>query len=136
MEERLVNICGNDCSACLSFKVTPQDDDHLRAEIARARTGSGDVFTPEDINCDGCRVEGGRKLDFCTSCDVRKCGAARELESCAFCDDYPCEQLVPGPSGWLVVQKGRQGSRRLGKHGNPHWTKSVESLKKRRYFFL
>ena len=49
---------------------------------------------PEEINCDGCKSEGGKLIGYCRSCEIRQCCNAKRLDNCSFCSDQPCETLV------------------------------------------
>ena len=52
-----------------------------------------DVFTPEEISCDGCILLEGRLFTYCTSCEVRPCALEHKVNNCGYCDDYICERL-------------------------------------------
>jgi hypothetical protein len=48
----------------------------------------------EDINCDGCISGGKRLLNYCSICEIRKCGQGKGVKNCAYCDEYACEKLT------------------------------------------
>lgn len=100
-------VCGIECGECPAYKATQADDNELRAKTAAEWTKSfGHPLQPEDINCDGCTTEGGRKIGYCGMCEIRKCGTGRGLTSCAFCPDYACERLT----GLLQAAKQAQAN--------------------------
>jgi hypothetical protein len=73
--------CFRICNACEIFKVTQADDDHKRAIMAEHFSKLFDQdFKPEDINCDGCTIEGGRLYRFAAECSIRR----RELKNECF----------------------------------------------------
>lgn len=84
--DKFIAYCGLDCKACEARKATVEDDDALRAEVARKWSEMNGVeITPEMINCDGCRV-GGRKTPFCESlCPIRQCALGKGFETCGEC---------------------------------------------------
>ncbi len=90
----IISFCGMECSSCPAYIATQENNDELRKKTAEewAKLFKMDV-SPEDINCDGCTVEGAHSA-YCNICEIRKCGTDRGLQSCAFCDDYGCEKLV------------------------------------------
>ena len=86
--DKFIAYCGLDCRACEARKATVEDDDALRAEVARKWSEMNGVeITPEMINCDGCRVEG-RKTPFCESlCPIRQCALGKGFETCGECGE-------------------------------------------------
>ena len=46
---------------------------------------------PENLKCDSCRKESGRRVD--KSCPVRPCCGQRGFETCAECTQHPCDPL-------------------------------------------
>ena len=90
---KLYAFCGLDCSVCPAYVATQKDD--LEAKIKLAEQWSKEyssVIKPEEINCDGCAVEG-RHIGYCGMCEIRICGIKKSVENCAFCDEYKCEKL-------------------------------------------
>ena len=85
MDKRIA-FCGLDCGACEAYKATAEDDEVLRAEVARKWSElNGVEITPDMIQCDGCRVEG-RKTPYCEHlCPVRQCAVAKGVETCGSC---------------------------------------------------
>lgn len=94
-----IAYCGLDCGACEARKATAEDDDALRAKVAREWSEMNGVeITPEMINCDGCRV-GGRKTPYCESlCPIRQCALGKGVETCGGCG----EVLSCGKAGMIL----------------------------------
>ncbi len=91
---KMIAYCGLVCSSCPTFIATRDDDDEARAKTAAMYSKKfGLEMKPEDINCEGCKSEGGVLIGYCHSCGVRKCCRERDLENCAECGDGPCQTL-------------------------------------------
>lgn len=84
----MIAFCGLDCGACEARKATAENDDALRAEVARKWSELNGVdITPDMIHCDGCRVEG-RKTPYCERlCPIRQCALSKGVETCGSCTD-------------------------------------------------
>ncbi|OYD13922.1 hypothetical protein CH333_09455 [candidate division WOR-3 bacterium JGI_Cruoil_03_44_89] len=92
--EKMIAYCGIKCSECPAFLATQKDDDNERKKVAEMWSKQFNAeIKPEDINCDGCLTEGGRLVDYCRVCEIRKCAREKRVENCAHCDDYGCEKL-------------------------------------------
>ena len=92
--EKIIAYCGITCSDCPTFKATNMNDDAERKKVAELWTKEyGHAFKAEDINCDGCLTGGTRIFNYCTICEIRKCGQEKNVRNCAYCDDYKCEKL-------------------------------------------
>jgi hypothetical protein len=90
----MIAYCGLDCSRCLTFLATQNNDDAARAEtVAMYAKKFGLVLKPENINCDGCRTRGGKQIGYCRVCEIRQCCLEKGLEHCAICEQQPCEKL-------------------------------------------
>ncbi len=90
-----IAYCGLNCSECLAFLATKNDDDNERAKTAKYYNKNyGFNLKPEEVNCDGCKTSGGCKLGYCSSCEIRECAEEKSLENCAYCKEQPCEKLV------------------------------------------
>ncbi len=90
----IIAFCGLVCSDCGAFIATKNNDDEKRAEVAKmwSKQYKSDI-KPEDINCEGCRSDGGRVFNYCMVCEIRKCGKEKGVVNCAYCDDYACDKL-------------------------------------------
>ena len=90
----LIACCGLVCSNCPTFIATQNDDDVAREKtVALYAQKFGLAFQKEDINCNGCRSEGGRQIGYCQTCEIRRCCLGRDLKQCTVCPEQPCEKL-------------------------------------------
>ena len=90
----MIGSCGLNCLQCEAYLATQEDNDDMRAEVAKKWSVQykSDI-RPEHINCDGC-LSKGRKFFFCQDiCEVRKCCIEKEIAHCALCDMYLCDKL-------------------------------------------
>jgi hypothetical protein len=91
---KMIAYCGIVCTDCEAFKVTQQNDNAKRKELAASWSKRyGHEFKPEDIDCDGCLSSDGRHIGYCNICEIRKCGMEKDVENCAYCVKYKCETL-------------------------------------------
>ena len=92
----IIAFCGIGCHECPAFLATQANDDQKRAEVARLWSEQYQAdLKAEDINCSGCKSEGGLLFGHCFRCEIRKCGRSLKIENCGHCDDYACEKLEP-----------------------------------------
>lgn len=92
--EKIISICGNICSDCAAFKATKEDDESKRKETAKAWSEMySSKIRAGDINCEGCMTEGGKKFNYCSVCEIRKCGTEKDVKNCAYCVEYVCDKL-------------------------------------------
>ncbi|MFZ5452514.1 MAG: DUF3795 domain-containing protein [Thermodesulfobacteriota bacterium] len=90
----LIACCGLVCSNCPTFIATQNDDDAAREKTAALYAQRfGLSFQKEDINCDGCRSEGGRQIGYCRTCEIRRCCLGKSLANCGACPEQPCDLL-------------------------------------------
>ncbi len=93
--EKMIAFCGITCTNCGAFIATQKNDDEKRREVAEAWSKAfGHEIKPEEINCDGCLTKDGRHINYCSVCEIRRCGTEKEVENCAHCIDYACEKLT------------------------------------------
>ena len=83
-----IAYCGLDCSKCDAFIATKNDDGALREKTAKLWTElNGVEITPEQINCEGCRMDGVKTV-FCDSlCGIRQCALKRGVKTCGDCPE-------------------------------------------------
>jgi hypothetical protein len=95
MMSEMIAYCGLVCSICPTFLATKANDDVARAKTAAlyAEKFGLDLQT-EDVNCDGCRTWGGKKIGYCRVCEIRQCCIEKGLEHCVLCQQRPCEKLI------------------------------------------
>ena len=90
-----IACCGLDCETCEARLATVNNDDALRAKVAKLWSDlNGVEITPEMINCVGCRING-LKTPYCESlCPIRQCALGRGVETCGECSEMEsCEKL-------------------------------------------
>ena len=94
MLDKMIAYCGLDCTQCLAYLATQQDDDEEREKIAEEWNSQYDYhLKPQDVNCDGCLQNDGRLLNYCLTCEVRECGIQKGVKNCAYCVEYACDKL-------------------------------------------
>ena len=92
---KFIAYCGLDCEKCEARLATINNDDELRAKVAKEWSNLNKVeITKEMINCTGCRIDG-VKTPFCDSmCEIRKCAKTKSYETCGNCDSLmSCEKV-------------------------------------------
>ena len=95
MMNKLIAYCGLDCEACEARAATINNDDALRAKVAKRWSElNGAAITPEMIRCVGCRVDG-VKTPYCDSiCPIRQCALGKGVATCGACEEMEkCEKL-------------------------------------------
>ena len=95
MMNKLIAYCGLDCEACEARTATINNDDALRAKVAKRWSElNGVTITPEMIHCVGCRVDG-VKTPYCDSiCPIRQCALGKGVATCGACEEMEkCEKL-------------------------------------------
>jgi hypothetical protein len=91
---RMISMCGLTCSDCGAFKAKRADDQPLREKTAAEWSKLyGSEIKAADINCDGCVSAAGVHFNYCSTCEIRKCGLGRKLANCAACPEYACDKL-------------------------------------------
>jgi hypothetical protein len=93
MKKKMIAHCGVECTKCLAFIATKENDDELRKKQAEKWSRQLNQIIPsESINCDGC-LSGGRHVSYCSMCKIKECCVKKKIQNCAFCDNYICEAL-------------------------------------------
>lgn len=96
--EKEIGFCGEECYKCdLRLATLNHADDEQREKIAEMvnsylppDTPQTELYTKEDIGCEGCHAENGLCKKMCDSCPVRKCGMSKNSAHCWECEEYPC----------------------------------------------
>lgn len=86
-------FCGHDCSRCLTYLATVNNDDNLRR---KSQQFYKDIFSL-DIPIEKFHCLGGRSNDvfyLCKDCPWMKCAKEKGLSACSECADYPCKPLA------------------------------------------
>ena len=86
--KRHIAICGLDCEKCDAYIATKNHDQSLREKTAKLWSELNQVtILPDQINCEGCRMDGS-KTPFCDSlCEIRKCAVAKNMKTCGYCSE-------------------------------------------------
>ncbi len=107
-----IAYCGLDCEVCEARLATINNDNELRAKVAKKWSELNHVeITPEMINCTGCRIAGVKTL-FCDSiCGIRKCAMSKNYKTCGDCAEMEtCKTLS------MITQNNAYALKNL--HGN------------------
>lgn len=92
--DNIIAFCGINCSECPAFIATQKNDDNERKKVAELWNKEFKAnLEPKDINCLGCLIDSEQVFNYCTVCEIRKCGKGKKVKNCAHCVDYPCELL-------------------------------------------
>jgi hypothetical protein len=101
----IYGYCGLDCEQCEGRIATINNDDNLKAEIAKKWSADyGSEIEPSMINCEGCSASLGDvpRIGHCAECEIRLCAIEKEVEHCGVCPDFACDtvknfaEFVPG----------------------------------------
>ncbi len=98
--EELLGYCGYNCGICPARS----DDPEVRQKLVDGwrRIFGHEMYTAENVKCDGCRSDG-RVAD--QQCKARPCAKERGVPSCAACDEFPCDKmrhLLASRDGMLI----------------------------------
>ena len=91
----LIAFCGLDCEKCDAYLATLHDDQALREKTARLWSELNHVtILPEQIQCQGCRVDGVKTV-FCEQlCGIRQCALKKGFTTCGDCPEMDgCQTL-------------------------------------------
>ena len=92
--KKVIAYCGIICTECPAYIATNLNDDAKRKETAELWSKQyGHEMKPEDINCEGCTPDTGKKISYSHVCEIRNCGREKKVINCAYCRDYICEKL-------------------------------------------
>lgn len=99
--ETLIAVCGLDCEKCEARIATLNNDDGMKARVAKEWSAlNGVEITPDMIHCVGCRADG-VKTPYCQHiCPIRKCAIGKGLDTCGDCSEMDgCKTLEAILSG-------------------------------------
>jgi len=93
--DKIIAYCGIVCTDCPAYKATKSGG---RTELERVAAQWEKEYhltnvSIEDVTCDGCLGQEGRKGAHCFECEIRACALTFNVENCAHCNDYSCEKL-------------------------------------------
>lgn len=106
----LIAYCGLDCEGCDARAATVNEDEGLRAKVAKLWSElNGVEITPDMIHCLGCRVDG-VKTPYCDAlCPIRRCALGKGVETCGDCaEKAACKDLA------MITGNNVQARRNLG----------------------
>ena len=90
----MISMCGLVCTTCPAYLAIQENDDAKRKATAESWSKQfNSKIKPEDVNCDGCLNSKGTCFQYCTVCEIRKCGTGRGVKNCAFCPEFGCAKL-------------------------------------------
>ena len=86
--KKLIGYCGLDCEKCDAYIATINNDQELYEKTAKLWSQLNQTeITPEQIRCEGCRMDG-IKSAWCGSfCEIRKCAEKKGFETCGSCPE-------------------------------------------------
>ena len=105
----MIAFCGLDCEKCDAYLATKNDDQALREKTARLWSELNQIeILPEQINCEGCRVDGVKTV-YCDSlCPIRQCALKKAVTTCGDCADMENFQTVA-----MVISNNADAARNL-----------------------
>jgi hypothetical protein len=77
-EYATMGYCCIECSKCDAYVATRNNDDELRAKVAKQWK-----MKAEEVNCNGCKS--GKAL---FNCEAKECAARKRLPTCAHCGEF------------------------------------------------
>ena len=93
--KNMIACCGLDCEHCDAYLATIRNDQALREKTAKLWSEMNHVtILPEQINCEGCRMNG-VKFVYCEQlCGIRQCAMKKGFETCGDCAELDTCQTV------------------------------------------
>ena len=89
---QLICCCGHDCSRCLTYLSTINNDENLRKQSQSFYKTEFAIDIPlKDIHCLGGRSED--VFCLCKECPFVKCCKEHNVERCIECSEYPCKTI-------------------------------------------
>ena len=89
---QLICCCDHDCSRCLTYLATINNDEELRKQSQSFyKTEFGMDIPLADIHCLGGRSED--VFCLCKECPFVKCCKEHNVERCIECSEYPCKTI-------------------------------------------
>lgn len=104
-----IAYCGLDCETCDAYLATIRDDQALREQTAKLWTELNHTpISPEQINCQGCRMDGVKTV-FCDClCGIRQCARKKGVTTCGDCPDMENCQMLQ-----MIISNQPEAMRRL-----------------------
>ncbi|MBQ8957178.1 MAG: DUF3795 domain-containing protein [Bacteroidales bacterium] len=93
--KEMIAYCGLNCEKCDAYIATKHNDQALREKTAKRWSEWNHItILPEQINCEGCRMDG-KKTVFCESlCQIRQCAMKKDFETCGDCGELKRCKIV------------------------------------------
>ncbi len=90
--KKLICCCGHDCSRCLTYLATINNDEKMRKQAQMFyKTEMGIDIPIKDIHClGGCSKD---VFCLCQECPFIKCCDEHNVEICSDCPGFPCELI-------------------------------------------
>jgi hypothetical protein len=90
----LIAYCGLNCIECDAYIATQNNDQSLREKTAAEWSkGYNFTFTPEMINCTGCKGSG-VQVGHCSECEIRNCAMTKNVVNCGACGEFTtCKKI-------------------------------------------
>lgn len=92
-----ISYCGINCYLCPIFLATVTADREQKEMLAKSYSTDSEIFTSEDICCDGCGTRRSSYSKMCGSCQIKACAISKlsdlKNETCADCSQYPCSRI-------------------------------------------
>lgn len=84
----IIAFCGLNCGKCDAYIATKNDDQALRVKTAKLWSEMNNTnIQAEQINCEGCRMNG-KKFVYCECmCGIRQCALKKSVETCCDCPE-------------------------------------------------
>lgn len=93
MSTNLIGCCGHDCSRCITYLATINNDDTLRKQSQQFYKNMFGLDIPiDEVNCLGCHSD--NVFMLCKNCPFKKCVLERKIAECSKCVEYPCKVLT------------------------------------------
>ena len=91
----MIAYCGLDCEKCDAYIATKNNDQKLREKTAKYWSELNHItILPEQINCEGCRVDGIKTVYCDKLCAIRQCALKKKFTTCGDCENMDkCEKV-------------------------------------------
>ncbi|MDD8025974.1 MAG: DUF3795 domain-containing protein [Acidobacteriota bacterium] len=87
--DKMISICGLDCSTCAALIAHQTGDQALREKTAKEWSAAyGAEIKSEMIDCVGCAETQGVHIGHCAECAMRTCGLAKAVANCGVCPEF------------------------------------------------
>ena len=108
---KMIAYCGLDCSKCDAYLATINNDRELREKTAKYWSELNNItIKPEEINCEGCRVDGIKTVYCDKLCLIRKCASSNKYETCG-----DCEKMLSCKKVSIIIGNNKEALNNLKK---------------------